>query len=213
MPLRGACCAPGSFDVSQHLHMHRPILRLLALLLLLLSTSAKADYTVDFVRISCIRDAQFLDVEYRGIHNPAITALTEHDTVRPDVMARHGFFNPSKLSYECSLPDSKYKVVATQTGWSERGMCGAAPEIVLSLYRDGEPLLERVVFGSSCFGNPSVTRITIEDGKQGWYAREAEICLAGGTSEAPAKCVWFFSDYGHFKKFPIRQTDIQNLLK
>lgn len=131
---------------------------LIALLLLVLASPVWADYTVDFVRISCVPDAQFLDVEYRGIHNPAITALTEHGTVRPDVLARHGFFSPSKLSYECSLPDSKYTIIATQTGWSERGMCGAAPEIFLSLQRNGEPLLERVVFGSSCFGNPLVTR-------------------------------------------------------
>lgn len=175
--------------------------------------SAQADYTVDFVRISCIRDAQFLDVEYRGIHNPAITALTENGAAQGDVLARHGFFEPGKLSYECSLPDSKYKIVATQTGWSERGMCGAAPEIILSLYRDGEPLLERVVFGPSCFGNPSVTRITIEDGKQGWYAREAEVCLAGGTSETPGRCVWFFSDSGDPKRLPIRQADIPGLLQ
>ncbi|MGN7105077.1 hypothetical protein ACTHR6_25920 [Ralstonia holmesii] len=186
---------------------------LVALLLSVLASPVWADYTVDFVRISCIPDAQFLDVEYRGIHNPAISALTEHGTVRPDVLARHGFFSPSKLSYECSLPDSKYTIIATQTGWSERGMCGAAPEIFLSLQRNGEPLLERVVFGSSCFGNPSVTRITIEDGKQGWYSREAEVCLARGTDETAGKCVWFFEDYGDFKKFPIRQGDIQRLLQ
>lgn len=76
-----------------------------------------------------------------------------------------------------------------------------------------EPLLERVVFGSSCFGNPLVTRITIEDGKQGWYSREAEVCLARGTDETADKCVWFFEDYGDFKKFPIRQGDIQRLLQ
>lgn len=186
---------------------------LIALLLLVLASPVWADYTVDFVRISCVPDAQFLDVEYRGIHNPAIAALTEHGTVRPDVLARHGFFSPSKLSYECSLPDSKYTIIATQTGWSERGMCGAAPEIFLSLQRNGEPLLERVVFGSSCFGNPLVTRITIEDGKQGWYSREAEVCLARGTDETADKCVWFFEDYGDFKKFPIRQGDIQRLLQ
>lgn len=65
---------------------------LIALLLLVLASPVWADYTVDFVRISCVPDAQFLDVEYRGIHNPAITALTEHGTVRPDVLARHGVF-------------------------------------------------------------------------------------------------------------------------
>ena len=199
-------------NVSRHFQMR--IKFLLALLLLLLGSSARADYTVDFVRISCIRDAQFLDVEYRGIHNPAITALTEHGTVHTDVLARHGFFDPGKLSYECSLPESKYKVVATQEGWSERGMCAAAPEIFLSLYRDGDPLLEQVVFGQSCFGNPSVTRITIEDGKQGWYSREVEVCFTRGTSETPDKCVWFFSNLGDgFKKFPLRQGDIQSMLQ
>lgn len=133
--------------------------------------------------------------------------------MRTDVLARHGFFDPGKLAYECSLPDSKYKVVATQDGWGG-GLCGAGPEIFLTLYRNGEPLLERVVFGQSCFGNPSVTRITISDGKEGWYAREAEVCFAGGSSGAPDKCVWFFSDLGDgFKKFPIRQDDIQSMLQ
>jgi hypothetical protein len=188
--------------------MHRPCF--LALLLSMLSDTAHADYTVDFVRISCIRDAQFLDIEYLGVHNPAITALEmeeERGEARAHTMSRHGFFDPDKLSYECSLPDSRYKVVATHPP-----TCGALSDIVLSLYRDDEPLLDHVVFGTSCSDKASVTRITIEDGKTGSYSREAEVCLESGTHETPDKCLYFFSDYGGFEKFPIRQGDIQKLL-
>jgi hypothetical protein len=74
-------------------------------------------------------------------------------------------------------------------------------------------MLERVVFGESCFGNPSVVRVTIEDGKEGWYSREAEICVRNGTTEASPKCNWFFSDYGEFKKFPLRQSELGELAK
>lgn len=77
---------------------------LIALLLLVLASPVWADYTVDFVRISCVPDAQFLDVEYRGIHNPAITALTEHGTVRPDVLARHGFFRQANSPTNAHCP-------------------------------------------------------------------------------------------------------------
>ena len=186
---------------------------LLLLIFFACSTAAQADYTVDFVRISCIHDARFMDIEYRGVHNPAVTATSELGTIETDAWARNGFFTPEKLLYECALPESKYEIKTTQSSWSERGMCGAAPEITISLYREGEPLVEGVVFGPSCYGHPSITKITIEDGKQGWYTREAEVCFADGSIDGPKKCEWFFSDYGDFKKFPLRQADVERLAK
>jgi hypothetical protein len=196
----------GAMRTNGHHRMHKSFF--LAALLLMLCNTAKADYTVDFVRIACIRDAQFLDVEYLGVHNPAITTLGGRSgTARAEIMSRHGFFDPSNLSYECSLPDSKYKIVATYPP-----TCGALSDIVLSLYKDDELLIDHVVFGTSCTDRASVTRITIEDGKEGWYEREAEVCLESGTHENHHKCLYLFSDSHGFDKFPIRQGDIQTLL-
>lgn len=183
--------------------------------IIVVPTIAHCDYMVDFIRISCIRETRFLDIEYRPIHNNAVDVAPDDSNTRgKDIWAKHGFFNPGKLSFECSLPESEYKVVATQNSWSERGMCGTAPEIIFSLYRNNEAIIKNVVFGSSCFGNNSITRISIQDGKRGWYIREAEICFQKLTNESTHKCRWFFEGLGtSIKPFPIEQKSIENIIK
>ena len=176
---------------------------------------ACADYMYDFIRISCIRETGFLDIEYRPIHNSAVDAppLTKGLKAK-DIWAQNGFFDPGGLSYGCSLPESEYKLVAKQDSWRERGECASAPEIIFSLYRNGKVLVKDVVFGESCFGRDTITRISIQDGKRGWYQREVQICFGKGRDESNRKCEWFFEGLGASQKpYPIEQGSIADFLK
>lgn len=182
------------------------------LMLILVSPTAQADFHYDFVRIACIKATRFLDIEYHPIHNSAVDAEPDEPTKsRFDIWAKHGFFAPGNLTYKCSLPESEYKVIASQNDWGN-GMCGGAPEIYLSLYKNNKPLLNNIVFGGSCFGNHSITKISIQDGKSGWYAREFQICFQSNPSDGGdsgrTNCEWFFDE----NNFPIDQKSMQRFL-
>ena len=84
-------------------------------MMLICSTLVKADYSVDFVRVSCIPETRFFDIEYRAIHNNAVDAPLDSKTVdKNTVWAKHGFHNPSKLEYVCKVPTSIYTLTTTQ---------------------------------------------------------------------------------------------------
>lgn len=94
---------------------------------------------------------------------------------------KKGYFDPSKLNFECRMPESTYKIIATQPSGSPRGQCGAAPSITLSLIRNGEPYLSNVTFGDDCFGGPSVYRFEISDELDGWGGMRMTVCTSPGT--------------------------------
>jgi uncharacterized protein YecT (DUF1311 family) len=171
-------------------------------------STAYADYDADFIRISCIPEKQFFSVEYHPIHNPTVDAEADPPSTPKNIWEQHGFYDPANLNYKCKFAESEYKVVASQAPWSN-GMCGAAPEIHFSLYRNNTFLLKDVVFGNSCYGSPSVLSVTIEDGKSGWYSREAQICFLSGTQQ----CQYFFDQYHDFDKFPIDENGIARIVE
>jgi hypothetical protein len=93
---------------------------------------AHADWALDFVRISCIPEARYFEIQFRALSGPDILigGAEHNDKARADrlqIMADHGFFDPSNLFYECKLPDSTYTVASNQLPPSERGQCGGAP--------------------------------------------------------------------------------------
>lgn len=171
---------------------------------------ARADYMVDFIRIGCVQEAGFFEIEHRQIHNyPAEAASTKS-------WSRQGFYSPSDLKYKCNLGKVKYRVLAKQGSWRERGKCAAAPEVFLTVWRNDEVIADQVVLGRSCYGNPTITRISLTEDKPGYFDREAEICfLMNGDDYAEPKCEWFFGGLNGFKDtFPLRQETLsQQFLK
>ncbi len=162
----------------------------------------RADYMVDFIRISCVQEAGFFEIEHRQIHNnPAEAAPTK-------AWSRQSFYSPSDLTYECNLGKVRYRVLAQQDSWRERGMCAAAPEVILTVLRNEEVIVDKVVLGRSCYGNPTITRISLTEEKRGYFDREGEICFrAKGDDDAEPKCRWF--DVKNV--FPLKQEMLSKL--
>jgi hypothetical protein len=173
-------------------------------ILIIAMQPVRADYMVDFIRIACVQEAGFFELEHRQIHNnPAEAASTK-------AWARQGFYSPSGLTYECSLGEVKYKVFAKQDSWRERGMCAAAPEVILTVRRNDEVIADKVVLGRSCYGSPTITRISMSEEKRGYFGKEAEICfLTKDDNNAEPKCEWFFDGLNGFQNaFPLKQETL-----
>lgn len=180
-------------------------------LLLAIAAAAHADYTVDFARIACIPQARFLDIEYRGIHNSAVDAPAD-SADGGDAWARNGFFAPGDADVRCKLAESDYRVVVTRDEIRELGMCGAAPLAYLTLYRNGKVVLDKAIFGQPCFPRHSITRVTIQDGKAGYYSREAEICLRNHQT-SQTDCTWSFDLRDDWPQVPLGQDAVDKHFK
>lgn len=182
----------------------------LGIFLLLSSQVAKADYTIDFLRISCVPEAGFFDIDYRGLENDTAQATSSK------VWAKHGYYSPSNLNYQCSIPGATYKVRATQQPWSS-GRCGASPDIYLTVSRNNKVIIKHVVFGENgeCDLEPEVTRVSITEANSSNGGREAEICYTpGGKYNASSHCSWFFSDLnGWAEAFPFGQYNLENKIQ
>lgn len=165
---------------------------------------AAADYQVDFLRITCVPEAGFFEIEHHSVHNnPAAEAPEE-------AWARQGLYAPSGKERECKLKGVTYKVVAEQAGPRAAGMCAAAPDMIVSVLRNDVVMLDKVVFGFSCFGNPTITRVSRTEAKKGYFGAEAEVCLLEGGDESDKPvCEWFFDDLNTLEGvFPLRQESL-----
>lgn len=171
--------------------------------LTLFSTSLYADYMVDFLRVSCIKEMDFLDIEYRPIHNTTIDAHADNKKTF-EIWAKHGFFDPRNLTKKCVLSNAEYKIVTSQASWHDR-RCGAAPIIHFNLYRNNEPLMQDIVFGDgSCWPYNSITKITIQDLKD---SREMEVCFQKGEYGYAPKCEWYFENIDGISPFTQKTID------
>jgi hypothetical protein len=161
-------------------------------------------YSPNFIRISCIPEAQYLDVEYQAVEMMKYDATSKSK----GIWEKHGFYDPRNLTYKCKLAGVEYKIV-TSLGPEGEMQCGGAPEIFFSLFRNGKPMLDDVVFGYSCFRHQSVKNITIQDGRPGWYDRRLEICPLSGDD----KCKYFFDrdGSGKFPVDPINEKGLEGL--
>jgi hypothetical protein len=181
------------------------------LILIIIGSDAWADYSVDFIRITCIPETRYFEVEYKSVPGDAvfIGAGFEKKAIqqRLKIWRKHGYYDPSALLYECKLPDSTYLVTSIQPPGSERGMCGAEPRITLNFSRNGDTWLNNVTFGSDCFGGPTVTQIAIRDGQEGWDSRTADLCIA--SPNVPEFCEFLM---GIYDVFPLSQDDIDRYI-
>ena len=134
---------------STQVYMGRLQLGLLAQLTFGANDQAQADYEADFVRVTCVPQSRYFEIEYKPLHSNVVDGGDHFDS---NVWAKQGYLSPSKLRYECQLPDSKYVVTSTKPESGGNGMCGADPEIRLNLARNGRLLVKDVVFGGACMG-------------------------------------------------------------
>lgn len=172
---------------------------------------AKADTMKDFVRISCVPEAGLLELEYRRLHD-SVAVSQNPPTERDAVLERAGFHSPRGLKFSCELGATVYTVSSMQDEPSER-MCGGSPEIYLSVMRGDSKILSDTVFGDSCHQLPSVTRITVGDGKQSWRGRETQVCYSPGKDNDLTFCDWTFGAKVQFdKRFPIDQARVQRIV-
>jgi hypothetical protein len=178
---------------------------------ILFNQAAKADTTRDFVRMSCVPEAGLLDIEYRGLHD-SVAGSPNAQTERDAALERAGFHNPRGLKFSCQLGDITYSVSSAQDETSER-MCGASPEVYLTVTRGGSKFLSDVIFGDSCHQLPSVMRVTVGDGPQSWRGRETQVCYATGKDGDAVFCDWTFGGSAQFdKQFPIDEARIEQLV-
>ena len=169
--------------------MHKQVV---LILLVLVSADSDADFMYDFLRISCIQEANFLSIDYERIHNSAV----ERD-FKPDYSTweKHGYHKPSDMNYTCNLSKTAYKITASQANW-RNGLCGAAPPVYFSVFKNGEVIIENVILGDSCLGNPSLSRVAILDWGEGESPDEMQICFQKNKrlKEPEIKCEWYFKN-------------------
>lgn len=178
------------------------------------SRNAYADFDYQFIRVSCIPETGFLEISHQFIHNTAIDLPIKNVY---QVFERNGFYSPHKLNVKCNLPENEYRIVTSQAE-IHSGMCGATPQITFSLYRNEKLLVQNVVFGYSCFNNPSLNKIYIQDSKKNPTPTEVEICVSDNNSSdklRKEKCDWFFDTYKNLyeKMFPLDSKKLDSYFK
>jgi len=186
--------------------------------LFICSGSAIADCPMDFVRITCIPEARYFWFDYTSIDCSAVlsgVSVRFDDKKRSQRMSaweKQGYYRATNLQYECRLPESTYKISAVQPPEKDRGICGAAPQITLSLFRNGTPILDQIIFGNDCFGGPTVVSAEITDGLQKWNAQKMTLCLSP-KSDAPKVCEYFSGTGAISQAIPINQERVGEYVK
>ena len=175
--------------------------RHLALTLLVLCGTAVAlparAEVEDLIRVTCIPQSSYFNIEDVQIDSEILDA----PTFDASVWKKLGFY-PANMRYECDLPDHKYVVTSTQAAPGP-GECGEAPDIVLSVADNREPLVKNVTFGLTCTGGPSVTSILIDD--NGWLR-----ALITGGGEAPDSYYVFPAWVRSYDAPLVSQGEIEN---
>ena len=177
-----------------------------------IAVPAWADYAVDFIRLTCVPETRYFELEYRALPGDAVFDSGTQTADPLGAWRRHGYVDPHQLREECRLPDSTFLVTAVQPEDSATGQCGAAPSIHLSLQRNGKPWLDEVTFGADCFGGPTITRIAVRDVAPGWGSLNADVCLAP-HGEDTGPCEFLSETYGAIQQvMPITQTDLRGYI-
>lgn len=172
---------------------------------------AHADTVKSLVRISCVPETGLLDIEYRYLHDSVAGDPTGQDKRKP-ALAQAGFHDPRGLAFSCALGATTYLITAEQDPESNK-MCGADPEVYLTVTRAGEKMVSHVVLGDSCNQLPSATRVTIGDGPNSWRGRETQVCYATGKRGDAEYCDWTFGAAAQFdRRFPIDQARVQKIV-
>jgi hypothetical protein len=128
-------------------------LTVMALVSVALCSTAAADWPVDFVRITCIPEADYLAFDSATIYRDQVLNGVENWSNESNVKKRMrrweeaGYYDPTNLKYECRLSSAAYTLIVKQA--PSGGHCNAPGTVTLSLQRDGVKVISEVVFGSS----------------------------------------------------------------
>lgn len=178
-------------------------LRFLAIPFLLLPAICKADWYYDFVRITCIPEARYLQFEAKSIEGSYVLMETQFDDKlkkqRLAAWVKKGYYDPARLEFECRLPEATYKITTSQSAYE-------SSPIILSLYKDGSPIIDNVTLGGNSSGRTSVQSVEISDGLQGWDSRQMTICWGFDSNQS---CKFLSETYGDISKaIPINQDKL-----
>lgn len=152
-------------------------------------TPEKNGRSVDFVRITCIPQLRYLEIE--TLTDPVLkTAITKNLSVEEAKkrMEKYGLFLPNNLKYTCKLPETTYELTVTQSSSSESGMCSSPPASSFSLLANGKGWFRDVSLNEDCANRPSVTSLIISDGKQYWNSRREMILCVKEKPTTDLKC-------------------------
>ena len=153
----------------------------LSLIMLCAVKDSLADYGVSFVHITCIPEIHLLKVEFEDFSGSHVGVGFSRDKKGQDSLKKlwekNGYFNPSKLTYECKFPEHTYRLVTVQPE-PGNGHCGVQPPVNLSLYENEKVIIKNVFFGSACSDGPTLNRVDLSDPPRGWGYRELYLWLA-----------------------------------
>ena len=151
---------------------------------------ARADQPLELVRITCIPEMRYFEVESKDYPSEATTWIRfgfingkEKDEKagrkkRWKILTARGLYPPEKLAYQCKLPESTYDVTITKPEPQASGACGASPTATINLKRNGQTWISNVLFGNDgCFELPTIASVAINDGKEGWDVRNMLVCV------------------------------------
>lgn len=162
-----------------------------AIVVVIASPAAMADWSYAFVRIVCVPESGYVHLEYKAVSGPVVLAGAEHDERRSEerlrIWARHGFLSPRKLQRNCHLPEATYTIETDQDAPLPSGTCGLAPRITLNVKRNGAALVKDVPLGDNCIRGPSVESMEISEPAAGWGDRTLTLCTLGDAEQVRCK--------------------------
>jgi hypothetical protein len=150
---------------------------------------ARADQPLELVRITCMPEMRYFEVESKDYPSEASTWIWSGFEVKEKdeksgrkkrwrILKGHDLYPPEKLAYQCKLPESTYELTVTKDEARASGQCGGAPTATINLKRNGKDWISNVLFGNGdCFGRPTIASVAINDGKEGWDVRNMLICV------------------------------------
>lgn len=199
-----------------------------AFVFLVVSPIALSDQSIDLLRLTCIPELRYFEIEGSSYSILAEAIAHGFDSFSPEgvekrlrILQTHGLYSPRNLKYDCKLPQATFQLVARQPPASERGMCGSSPTASFSLSINGQELFRDVLINEGCFDRPSVASITMSVGKRGWKPAEIVICLKEKPSSEveckfsgatfPDETGGEMAAYG-IRKFPITQDGLMTVI-
>jgi hypothetical protein len=131
-------------------------------LLLLMSIGPASAMNVSYIKVACNPSAGTFKFEHYWSEDEPEGVKSGKQRIS-QAKADSGYFDPHNLRYTCALDNKKYTLIAEQEPMRERGYCGGAPEVIVSLQRGQKRLISEAVLGYSCWGNPTIDSVEIKE--------------------------------------------------
>lgn len=167
------------------------------------STSAHADWEIQFVRSACVPEADYFEIEYRDVPsmmtNAEPTESVELEPKMKEAWEARGFHSPRDMSVTCQVGEHVFHAVATQQD-SSGHFCMAYPPIWLTVTRDGQPWLRAITGGQECDPGSKASVDSIQIGREA-----VRLCASKNDGDLPV-CEYLWNPQ---QVFPLRQVDIE----